>query len=95
MNDRQPTSSTMLDTAPGYGDDGLRGKTGVSSLDQQYTDETLRVFSPSSQVECRAARGSHIRDGEIQISLPPVLRTVPFLALSADGRLGSAGSGKR
>lgn len=39
------TSSVMLDMAPGYGSDGLRGKIEVSALSQPYTDETLRVFS--------------------------------------------------
>lgn len=40
-----PTSSIMLDMAPGYGEDGLRGKIEVMALNQQYTDETLQVFS--------------------------------------------------
>lgn len=40
-----PTSSVMLDMAPGYGEDGLRGKIEVRSLDRPYTDETLRAFS--------------------------------------------------
>lgn len=39
------TSSIMLDMAPGYGSDGLRGKIEVSALSQPYTDETLRSFS--------------------------------------------------
>lgn len=35
--------------APGYGDDGLRGKIQVKSLDSPYTHETLRklTFKPS------------------------------------------------
>lgn len=40
-----PTSSVMLDMAPGYGSDGLRGKIEVVTLSQPYTDETLRAFS--------------------------------------------------
>lgn len=39
------TSSVMLDMAPGYGGDGLRGKIEVASCDQRFTEETLRVFS--------------------------------------------------
>ncbi|KAH9905945.1 hypothetical protein F4778DRAFT_728094 [Xylariomycetidae sp. FL2044] len=38
-------SSVMLDMAPGYGSDGLRGKIKVSSLKERYTDKTLRAFS--------------------------------------------------
>ncbi|KAM0333377.1 hypothetical protein ACHAQA_002038 [Verticillium albo-atrum] len=41
-----PGSSVMLDMAPGYGSDGLRGKIEISSLGEHpYTDETLRLFS--------------------------------------------------
>ncbi|KAK3989617.1 hypothetical protein QBC44DRAFT_241050, partial [Cladorrhinum sp. PSN332] len=41
-----PDSSVMLDMAPGYGTDGLRGKIQVSSLNNvPYTDETLHAFS--------------------------------------------------
>lgn len=40
-----PTSSIMLDMAPGYGSDGLRGKFEVASCSQRHTEETLRVFS--------------------------------------------------
>ncbi|KAI1262612.1 hypothetical protein F5Y18DRAFT_438733 [Xylariaceae sp. FL1019] len=38
-------SSIMIDMVPGYGDDGLRGKIEVASLDERYTSETLQVFS--------------------------------------------------
>ncbi|KAI1325085.1 hypothetical protein F5Y16DRAFT_378796 [Xylariaceae sp. FL0255] len=38
-------SSVMIDMAPGYGRDGLRGKIEVASFDKRYTSETLRVFS--------------------------------------------------
>ncbi|KAK4203376.1 hypothetical protein QBC40DRAFT_274683 [Triangularia verruculosa] len=41
-----PDSSIMLDMAPGYGTDGLRGKIEASSLPGvAYTDETLHAFS--------------------------------------------------
>ncbi|KAK7955654.1 uncharacterized protein PG986_004876 [Apiospora aurea] len=40
-----PKSSIMLDMAPGYGEDGLRGKILVTALDRAFTDETLRHFS--------------------------------------------------
>ncbi|KAK7920108.1 hypothetical protein PG985_008130 [Apiospora marii] len=40
-----PSSSIMLDMAPGYGEDGLRGKILVTAIrDRAYTDETLRNF---------------------------------------------------
>lgn len=40
-----PQSSVMLDMAPGYGSDGLRGKVETSSIGEPYTEETLRTFS--------------------------------------------------
>lgn len=40
-----PPSSVMLDMAPGYGEESLRGKIEVRPLDRPYTDETLRAFS--------------------------------------------------
>lgn len=39
------SSSVMLDMAPGYGSDGLRGKIAATSLGEPYTDETLKAFS--------------------------------------------------
>ncbi|KAF3936222.1 hypothetical protein ABW19_dt0204947 [Dactylella cylindrospora] len=39
-----PSSSIMLDMAPGYGTDGLRGKLEVTALDKPYTIEALRTF---------------------------------------------------
>lgn len=37
--------SVMLDMAPGYGSDGLRGKIEMTSLNEPYTDETLHAFT--------------------------------------------------
>ncbi|KAI1113631.1 hypothetical protein F5Y14DRAFT_417309 [Nemania sp. NC0429] len=39
------SSSIMIDMAPGYGTDGLRGKIQVSLCNGCYTDEALQVFS--------------------------------------------------
>ena len=35
----------MLDMAPGYGTDGLRGNIELTSLDESYTNETLHAFT--------------------------------------------------
>ncbi|KAK8052555.1 hypothetical protein PG993_003940 [Apiospora rasikravindrae] len=50
-----PKSSIMLDIAPGYGEDGLRGKILVTLLDRSFTDETLRHFTytPERPIEVK------------------------------------------
>lgn len=40
-----PQASVMLDMAPGYGSDGLRGKIETASSAESYTKETLKAFS--------------------------------------------------
>ncbi|KAK9776387.1 putative Ubiquitin-like protease family profile domain-containing protein [Seiridium cardinale] len=46
-------SSVMMDMAPGYGEDGLRGKIHVFTLDRCYDQETLRAFSftPTQEID--------------------------------------------
>ncbi|KAK0666728.1 hypothetical protein QBC41DRAFT_375134 [Cercophora samala] len=49
-----PDSSIMLDMAPGYGTDGLRGKIEVTSLPEAaYTDETLHAFFYKPEIDVR------------------------------------------
>lgn len=50
-----PTSSVILDMAPGYGSDGLRGKIEVAALNQPYTDETLQLVAAGSASSAKEA----------------------------------------
>ncbi|CAK7263131.1 hypothetical protein SEPCBS119000_000326 [Sporothrix epigloea] len=40
-----PTHSVMMDMAPGYGSDGLRGKIELSTERYKYPDDTIHVVS--------------------------------------------------
>ena len=67
-------SHVMLDMAPGYGSDGLRGKIEMTStIDRPYTDESLCVFSyqPSKAITVKDIAQLIVKNGRAEFNFSP------------------------